>query len=183
MRISRCPPPLELLLTCKQLREEATNWFYGASIIRIEATGSFAHTSFFEEAFSQIIDTAFSPMENARRVEVVFAWDTTWVRADKGGCVAPIFSTLLRQRSELVVGILAQAPNLREVIVHWHDSAQDDESASLKNEVLASFLNLPADVKVKEYYISADTKPTKRSIAGKRRAEFQDIVDRGTGVF
>jgi hypothetical protein len=62
MRLTHCPPPLQLLLTSHQLNNEAKNWFYDVAVLRIDATGSFAHTSFFEEAFSQITDAAFSPM-------------------------------------------------------------------------------------------------------------------------
>jgi hypothetical protein len=179
MRVTHCPPPLALLLTSKQLNEEANNWFYDVAVLRIEATGSFAHTSFFEEVFSQITEAAFSPMENIRKVEVTFVWDTTWIRADESGCVDAIFPALLRERSLFVHSILAKAPDLREVVIHWHDSARDNESANLMMDVLELFYTLPAAVKVHEHYIAADEKPHKRSIAGKRRVEFQNILDGG----
>tara|TARA_R110002003_G_scaffold193_34_gene15136 strand:- start:3520 stop:4911 length:1392 start_codon:yes stop_codon:yes gene_type:complete len=179
MRITHCPPPVELLLASKQLNDEAKNWFYDVAILRINATGSFAHTSFFEEAFSQITEAAFSPMENVRKVEVTFVWDTTWLRADTTGCAEAIFPALLRQRSDFVRQILSQAPDLREVTIQWHDSAQDDESANFMLDILAPFLGLKANVKVEEHYIAVDAKPHKRSIAGKRRLEFQAIVDAG----
>jgi hypothetical protein len=179
MRITQCPPPVEIFLTCKQLNEEAKNWFYDVSVLRIEATGSFAHTSFFEEAFDQITNTAFSPMENIRKVEVTFVWDTTWIRSDKTGFAQAIFPALLRQRADFVIKILAKTPNLKQVNIHWHDSAQDDESINLVSDVLAGFLNLPASVEVKEHYISADAKPKSNSIAGKGRMQFQKIRDNG----
>jgi hypothetical protein len=102
MRITHCPPPVELLLASKQLNQEAKDWFYDVAVLRINATGSFAHTSFFEEAFSQITEAAFSPMENVRKVEATFAWDTTWLRAEETGCAQAIFPALLRQRSDFV---------------------------------------------------------------------------------
>ncbi|KAH7072332.1 hypothetical protein FB567DRAFT_564244 [Paraphoma chrysanthemicola] len=179
MRMTHCPPPVELLLTSKQLNDEAKNWFYDVAVLRINATGSFAHTSFFEEAFSQITEAAFSPMENVRKVDVTFAWDTTWLRADTTGCAEAIFPALLRQRSDFVRQILSQAPDLREVIVHWHDSAQDDESANFMLDILAPFHGLNANIKIEEHYITADAKPHKRSIAGQRRLEFQNIIDAG----
>lgn len=179
MRMTHCPPPIELLLTSKQLNNEAKSWFYDVAVLRIEATGSFAHTSFFEEAFSQITEAAFSPMENIRKVEVTFVWDTTWLRADDAGCTGAIFPALLRQRAAFVIGILAQAPNLKKVTIHWHDSAEDEESVDLMNDVLAGFLGLNAEVKVETHYIAADVKPRRRSVAGKRRVEFQNIVDMG----
>ncbi|KAF1843511.1 uncharacterized protein K460DRAFT_315934 [Cucurbitaria berberidis CBS 394.84] len=179
MRLTHCPPPIELLLTSKQLNDEAKDWYYDVAVLRIEATGSFAHTSFYEEAFSQITEAAFSPMENIRKVEVTFVWDTTWIRADTTGCVAAIFPALLRQRATFVYQILKQAPDLKEVVIHWHDSAQDSESANLRIDVLGPFDNLPATVQIVKHYIPADSKPYKRSIAGKQRVEFQKILDMG----
>ncbi|KNG52079.1 hypothetical protein TW65_00544 [Stemphylium lycopersici] len=179
MRLTHCPPPLELLLASKQLNNEAKNWFYDVAVLRINATGSFAHTSFFEEAFSQITHAAFSPMENIRKVEVTFAWDSTWIRADTTGCVEDIFPALLGQRAIFVHQILLQAPDLREVLIQWHDSAQDNESASLMLETLAPFHTLPATVKIEEHYINAEAKPRKHTVAGKRRVEFQNILDIG----
>lgn len=179
MRITHCPPPLELLLSSKQLNNEAKSWFYDVAMLRIEATGSFAHTSFFEEAFSQITEAAFSPMENIRKVEVTFVWDSTWIRADTSGAVDAIFPALLRERSDFVFKILKQAPNLREVTIHWHDSAQDDESANLRLDILDRFYGLLTEIMVEEHYIAADARPLKRSTAGKRRAEFQNIVNMG----
>lgn len=179
MRISHCPPPVELLLASKQLNAEAKNWFYDVAILRISATSSFAHTSFFEEAFSQITEAAFSPMENIRKVEVLFVWDTTWLRAEETGCAEAIFPALLRQRADFVQQILLQAPDLREVTIHWHDSAQDNESANFMLDILAPFHGLNANVQIKEYYIAVDAKPHKNSVAGQRRLEFQRIVDDG----
>lgn len=147
--------------------------------LRATVIGSFAHTSFFEEAFSQITDAAFSPMENIRKVESLFVWDTTWLRADQTGCLEAIFPALLRQRSDFVYKILSQAPDLREVTIHWHDTARDDESAGLMIDILAPFHNLRATVKIVEHYIAADAKPHKRSIAGQQRVQFQQIADAG----
>ncbi|KAH6872875.1 hypothetical protein BKA58DRAFT_382962 [Alternaria rosae] len=179
MRITHCPPPVQLLLTSRQLNNEAKNWFYDVAVLRIDATGSFAHTSFFEEAFSQITDAAFSPMENIRKVNITFVWDSAWIRADTTDSIAAIFPALLRQRSNFVFEILLKAPDLREVVIHWHDSVQDDESANLMLDNLAPFHTLAATVNIIEHYIAADARPKKHSIAGKRRVEFQNILDMG----
>jgi hypothetical protein len=179
MRITHCPPPVELLLASKQLNEEAKNWFYNVAVLKVNATGSFAHTSFFEETFRQITDAAFSPMENVRKVAVLFAWDTTWLRADDTGCAEAIFPALLRQRSDFVYRILSQAPDLKEVTIHWHDSAQDNESANFMLDILAPFHSLNVHLAIKEHYIATDAKPHKRSIVGQRRVEFQSIMDAG----
>jgi hypothetical protein len=179
MRLTHCPPPVQLLLASKQLNNEAKNWFYDVAILRINATGSFAHTSFFEEAFDQITEAAFSPMENVRKVEVLFSWDTTWLRADTTGCAEAIFPALLRQRSEFVHKILSQAPDLKDVTIHWHDSAEDNESANFMLDILAPFHSLNAHLAIKEHYIAVNAKPNSRSIAGQRRMEFQAIMDAG----
>ncbi|KAH5095976.1 hypothetical protein HBH72_146400 [Parastagonospora nodorum] len=179
MRLTHCPPPVQLLLASKQLNNEAKNWFYDVAVLRINATGSFAHTSFFEEAFDQITEAAFSPMENVRKVEVLFSWDTTWLRADTTGCAEAIFPALLPQRSEFVHKILSQAPDLKDVIIHWHDSAEDNESANFMLDVLAPFHSLNAHLAIKEHYIAVNAKPNSRSIAGQRRVEFQAIMDAG----
>lgn len=179
MRFSQCPPPVELFLASKELNDEAKNWFYDVAVLRIHATGSFAHTSFFEEAFSQITEAAFSPMEDIRKVEVLFVWDTAWLRSEQAGCAAAIFPALLRQRAMFVTGILAQAPNLREVIVKWHDSAEDGEAQDLMNDVLTGFLSLNAEFKFEPHYIATDAKPHKKSIAGVQRVAFQRIMDTG----
>lgn len=179
MHITRCPPPVELFLASKQLNAEAKNWFYDVSVLHIDATGSFAHTSFFEEALSQITEAAFSPMEDIRKVEITFVWDSTWLRSDRADCAAAIFPALLRQRAIFVTSILAQAPNLSEVTIHWHDSADDEEAVDLTNDVLMGFLGLDATVKVEPHYIAADAKPYRHSTAGKQRVEFQRIVNNG----
>ncbi|EOA83884.1 uncharacterized protein SETTUDRAFT_92623 [Exserohilum turcica Et28A] len=179
MRLTHHPPPVELLLTCQQLYIEAKNWFYDAAVLRIYPTASFAHTSFFEEALGQISDAAFSPIHNIRRVEAVFVWDSTWIRAEETGVVGAVFPALLQQRASFLYKILSQAPDLHELVIHWHDSAQDHESANLMTDTLGPFYTLPATVKVKEHYIAADSRPSKRSIAGRRRVEFQNIVDMG----
>jgi hypothetical protein len=179
MRITHCPPPIELLLASQQLNADAKNWFYDVAVLRINATGSFAHTSFFEEAFSQITDAAFSPMENIRKVDVTFVWDTTWLRAEDAGCAEAVFPALLRQRSDFVYQILLKAPELNKLTIHWHDSAQDNESANFMLDILAPFHTLKGDVRIEEHYIAADAKPCKKSVAGKRRVEFQAIIDAG----
>jgi hypothetical protein len=119
MHLTHCPPPVELLLTSRQLNDEASNWYYDAAILHINATGGFAHTSFFEVALGQIADAAFSPMQNIRKAKVTFVWDSVWIRTDTAGFVEAVFPALLRQRASLVYKLLLKAPDLREVVIHW----------------------------------------------------------------
>lgn len=69
--------------------------------------------------------------------------------------------------------------NITDLTSLRHDSAQDDESTNLMLDNLEPFHTLPATVKVVEHYIVADATPRKRSVAGKRRVEFQNILDMG----
>jgi hypothetical protein len=43
-------------------------------------------------------------------------------------------------------------------------------------DALEPFYTLLATVKVEDHYIAANIKPSKRSIAGKRRLEFENIL-------
>ncbi|KAF2475860.1 uncharacterized protein BDR25DRAFT_391274 [Lindgomyces ingoldianus] len=177
MRISHCPPTLELLLTCKELSREAMDWYYDVAILRIDATGSFAHTSFFEESLGEITDAPLSPVENIRRVDVTFVWDSAWLRASEA--FEGIYQAMLRQRAEFVIGILKRAPELKTVTVHWHDSANDEESTALKLDVLEGFYAFlgSAELNLEEHYLSPGEEPDATSLAGKQRVEFQRILD------
>lgn len=179
LQISQFPPPAELLLSCKQVNNEAKDWFYDVSSIRIIATASFAHTSFFEEAFNQIAEAEFSPMQNIRKVDVLFFWDTTWLRGTADEAIMSIFPALLRQRATFIRKILAQAPDLRGVTVHWCDTAQDIDSTMFKLDIVEQFNDLSAMVKVDESYVPADYIPPKHCLVGKFRREYQRIVDDG----
>ncbi|KAH8728942.1 hypothetical protein GQ44DRAFT_756851 [Phaeosphaeriaceae sp. PMI808] len=179
MRFTHSPPPVELLLTSKWLNKEAKDWFYDVAFLQIIVTGSFAHTSFFEEAFTQITDAAFSPMENIRRAKIVFVWDTTWLRSESTGYASAILPALLHQRANFVYQILLKAPDLRELFIHWHDTAQDNESANFMLDILAPFHSLNTDIKIIENYVAPDVEPDERSIAGVQRAEFKDIFANG----
>lgn len=178
MRITHCPPPMGLLLTSKELSAQALTWFYDVAILRINATGSFAHTTMFEVSLTQITDAAFSPMENIRKIEIQFAWDSEWLRGTDG--VWPeLFEAMLRLRAMHVVSILHRAPHLQDILIIWHDSIMDNESTALKLEIIDMFDSLAANIKVEEYFLTPGEKPRRRSVQGRRRLEFQSILDGG----
>lgn len=160
MQLTRCPPPVEPFPTFKQLNNEAQSWLYDVAVLRIEATGSFAHTNFFEEAFSQVARSALSPTKDIRKAEMTHGWDTTWLRSSQAGCANTLFPVLFRQRAISLVGILLKAPSLNEMIIHWHDSAQGDGSVDLMNDTLIDFPVLDALVKVERHYTAPDAKPS-----------------------
>lgn len=185
LRITQCPPPVELFLINKRLNAEAKDWFYKVAVLKIDATASFAHMSFFEEALGILASAAYSPMENIKKAEVTFVWDTTWIRAEKSGFAAGVFPFFLNTRAEYVLKILQQAPELEQLVIHWHDSAEDDSAKDTLSQVLEPFItNLKGvETKIDEHYIASDAKPHARSIAGKRRTEFQNIMDNQSDTF
>ena len=62
-------------------------------------------------------------------------------------------------------------------MLEWHDSINDAMSDEFKNDVLSDFLNLPAQIKMEEHYLKEGETPYKKSTAGRKRVEFQQIVD------
>jgi hypothetical protein len=181
MSISHCPPPMEVLLTSKELNKQAMDWFYEAAVLRIKGTASFAHPTFFEEAFQQLFDAAFSPMENIRKAEVTLVWDTAWMRAsDNRDIYEAILPAFLRERTAFIVKTLKCAPMLRDLVIYWHDSLKDADSEALKYDILASFYDIPAtNINVEEHFIAPNAKPLRKSKAGKFRIELMDIAERG----
>jgi hypothetical protein len=187
LRISQCPPPPELFLTCKELNREAKDWFYDTAIIRIDATGSFQHYTMFEHSLDQIVDAVFSPFESVRKVEVKFVWDTEWIRAHSNG-FDDLFESLLHMRADHVIQVLRRAPELREVVIDWHDSINDDRSTNLKHNISEKFTELAEEklmqdkfitVNMNEHYLEAGKKPHRKSTLGRKRIEFQTFADVG----
>ncbi|KAF2268659.1 hypothetical protein CC78DRAFT_529673 [Lojkania enalia] len=181
IRITHCPPPLELLLTSKDLSREARDWFYDVAILKIDATASFAHTSFFEESLNDIADAAFSPVESIRRVEVKFVWDTAWLRASDA--IEEIYQAMCRQRAWCVSAILQRAPSLKELKIIWHDSAQDGAATAFKADIFENFWGLFANIAVEEHYLSDGETPHSNTPAGKQRLEFEEILASGRDYF
>jgi MFS superfamily sulfate permease-like transporter len=158
------------------MSREVKDWFYDVTVIRIDVSGSFAHTSMFEAALQQLAESELSPFRNIRKVELMFVWDTEWIRSEE--FARAVFPALLVKRVEHVQQLLQVcATELRQVTVHWHDSINDNESAALKYEVLDHLDALPANIKVEEHYLQPGQKPRAKTIAGKKRLEFQDIAD------
>lgn len=179
MRISDYPPPLELLRVSQTIKNEALDWFYAVAKIRIDVTGSFKHTSMFEEALDQITNAAFSPFENIQNVHLKFVWDTEWLRGPGSKGNETFFQMMLHVRAQKVVECLKRSPQLKKVAIRWYDSLNDPESIVFKNEVLDQFDNLVADVEITDHFLTPGKKPHRRSTQGKKRLEFQHIADEG----
>ncbi len=184
LRITQRPPPVELFLLSKQISVEAKDWFYQATTFEIDATASFSHQTFFADALAQMAESAFSPMTNIKRAVVTFAWDTAWIRAETTGFADAVFPSLLEELAACVLSILHQASELEQLVIHWHDSADDDGAKALRADILERFLlNLKADIKMEDHIIASDAKPHAESIAGRLRKEFQSIFDNGCETF
>ncbi|KAF2637572.1 hypothetical protein P280DRAFT_407278 [Massarina eburnea CBS 473.64] len=183
LRITRTPPPVELFLINKELSVQTKKWFYDAVILKVDATGSFGHEEMYKLALNSLAEAAFSPMEHIKKAEVTFVWDTTWIREQGNSFYGNVFPVLLEQRTQFVLQILQQAPKLQQLVIHWHDSAEDDGSITLMNDICCSFLELKANVTVDQHLIAADVTPHRKSTIGRRRVEFQGIVDRNEDAF
>ena len=184
MRLTQCPPETNLFLISKQANSEVKAWFYDVATLKIDATASFLHFSFFELALNKLAEAAFSPMLNIKKAEITFVWDTTWLRAEESGFAAAVFPVFLQNRVDFVVSVLLRAPELESVVIHWHDSARDDGAMQLRADTIEPFImNLAANVDIKDHYIEPDAKPRAKSRAGKQRLEFKAIIDNGCETF
>ncbi|KAF1960549.1 hypothetical protein CC80DRAFT_259196 [Byssothecium circinans] len=186
LRITQCPPPVNLFLLNKELNRETKAWFYNVAILKVDATGSFGHYSFYQLALNDLAEAAFSPVENIKKAEITFVWDSTWIRAQAkipDSTVAAVYPWMLDERAKFVLQILQQAPELEQVVIHWHDSSDDEEAQFLMNDICARFLELKANVKVESHLVASEVIPHRKSIIGRRRVEFQSLVDRQQEVF
>lgn len=184
MRLTQCPPETNLFLISKQINTEVKAWFYDVAILKIDATASFLHFSFFELALNKLAGAAFSPMENIKKAEITFVWDTTWIRAEESGFAGAVFPVFLKNRVDFIIETLLRAPELETVLIHWHDSAEDDGAKQLRADTIEPFiLQLNATVNTVDHYIAPDAKPRAKSRAGKQRLEFKAIMDNGCETF
>jgi hypothetical protein len=123
-------------------------------------------------------------MEHIKKAEITFVWDTTWIRAEESGFAGAVFPVFLQNRVDFILNILLRAPELKSVVIHWHDSAQDDAANQLRADTIQPFiLQLDAIVDTVDHYIAPDAKPRARSRAGKQRLEFKAIIDNGCETF
>jgi hypothetical protein len=163
---------------------EAKKWFYDVATLKIDATASFLHFSFFELALTKLAEAPFSPMENIKNAEITLVWDTTWIRAEPSGFAGAVFPVFLKNRVDFIVEILLRAPELNKVKIIWHDSAQDDGAMQVRADTLEPFImNLKAVIEIEDHYIAPDAKPRASSRAGKQRLEFKAIIDNGCETF
>ena len=178
MRVSRCPPPTSLLLTCKSIHEEAMNWYYDVATLKLNASAGYAHTTFFEEALQQMANAPFSPIENIRRCEVKIFYDSDFISTESQA-IPSIFQAMLRIRAELVIELLCQAPGLKYLKLKWYDSSTTPEAITFKRDILDQFDQLFAEITIEEHIIASGTEPSEDSPHGQFRLELADLVTRG----
>ena len=131
-------PPTELLLSCKQLKTEAFNWYYKRAVLRIDVTASFRHMTFFEMAMTELAQAPFTPMINMHRVCVVFNWDSALMRTSLQS-YTDVISALMHQRISLVIAALKRVAELHELTIVWTDSIDDSESRKIRDDMLSAF--------------------------------------------
>lgn len=195
-----CPPPIGLLLVNKEIYDEAMEYHYRTSFIKIDVTAAFAHQSFFEETLEKFTSNAFSPMERVRKVKITLTWDSEWLRekatppdAELDGNWA--FKHFLDERVDQAKKMLLQAPKVRHVEIDWHDTERTDKGQILMSEILMKFLSLESetwiddttepptqknvDVTFREHISEAGTAHARNSLLAKRRTEFDEILASG----
>jgi hypothetical protein len=198
IQLSTAPPPLGLLQSCKQLHDEALNYHLATCVLEIDVTREFLHHSFFLETLSQFIDHPFSPIEQIRKLSLVFSWDTEWLTSKLTGSPPELdddfaFTWFLQERAMKALDLLKAAPELRKLTIDWHDTERTERSQTLMNETIMPFLSLTGetwtdsitnesgyvDVTVTEHFSESDTVHASSSVLGRRRNEFDLILVHG----
>lgn len=181
--LTHCPPPMSLLQVCRQLHAEAIAYYYDCVTLRIDVTAGFEHVTFFEEIMDQLADSAFSPTEPIRKFELIFTWDTEWLRASEA--IESIFQAMLYQRAQKTEEVLKKAPRLNKVHLQWYDSLRDQESLELQMNILQGFWNLlgQANVDIEEHFLESGTEPEENTIHGQRRVQFEHILAHGQAFY
>lgn len=174
---------MSLLQVCRQLHAEAIAYYYDCVTLRIDVTAGFEHVTFFEEIMDQLADSAFSPTEPIRKFELIFTWDTEWLRASEA--IESIFQAMLCQRAQKTEEVLKKAPRLNKVHVRWYDSLRDQESLGLQMNTLQGFWNLlgQANVDIEEHFLESGTEPEENTIHGQRRVQFEHILAHGQAFY
>ncbi|CAI6337417.1 unnamed protein product [Periconia digitata] len=186
LRLTKYPPPPELLGINKALSEQALSWFSDVAVLEIDVTVSFVHASFFLETLLQIGDAAFSPLEKVKKAKIEVVWDSLWVRASDNDFVVSVFPAELRGRIDAVKQLLMHTPSLEAVTIEWFDSTDDPEAQMLVADICEPFLELSASIEVKQTIQEPGVKKPgdksfKRRKVGKLRAEFQEIINARRG--
>lgn len=181
LRISECPPPVALLQTSKTMQTAAMDWFYEVTVMEIDATGSFAHTSMFETALDEITAADYTLFKIIRKVKLLFVWDSEWLRGPVCNGMASFFEQVLFVRVYKILEVLDQtmSPCLSDLRIEWHDSVQDGESTAFKDNICALLATLPVTFTHKEPYLMPGETPAANSLIGRKRMEFKAIADRG----
>lgn len=179
MQLTHCPPPMNLLLACKDLHQEALNWYYDVAVLNINATAGFKHATFFEDSLRTIVECPYSPMQHIRRVTVTMTYDTSWLKSQPDLFASQVFEAILRTRIEHVVNVLLNAPNLKKLVLKWNDSSSCAEAVCVKTEMLDMFNCLFAEIEVQEDILEEGVDADADSVHGLQRMEFEDFADDG----
>lgn len=64
---------------------------------------------------------------------------------------------MLNERARSVLNILRQALELKQVVVYWYDSANDQESQLFMNSICSEFRQLKANVTIEPHFVDKKT--------------------------
>ena len=141
IQLSDCPPPVSLLLSCKQLCAEALEFYYAKCGLYIDATVAFPHFSFYEEVLKMLSEKQYSFVHQLRRAHVRFVWDSETI--PRLSCSDIMTEYMLPARRDRIIELLSNAPHLKSIEIHWHDAVKNAASEKLKNEVLSPMVENP----------------------------------------
>jgi hypothetical protein len=200
IQLSHCPPPVNLLQSCSQLRDEALNEFLNTCSLDINVSQSFQHHSFFVETMGQLTLHPFSPLKQMRKINLTIVWDSEWLSSKLNGSPPELdspfyFEYYFDKRIRKIVKLLRASPKLRTLTINWHDSQRTPESEAFMNERLVTFLDLTdkvwvnpqngvtnnLDVSCTQHFGDAGSVYTPDTLIGNLRSVFDSLLANGMG--
>ncbi|KAF2096056.1 hypothetical protein NA57DRAFT_78826 [Rhizodiscina lignyota] len=180
--LSACPPPPNILLVNKQIKDEAIRHFYETANLTIHATQSFCHYTFFEETLDLLVNKPFSPLESIRKCTLRFVWDSELLRgSDMDSGIHSFYEEMLSIRANKVAETLKKAPNLKEIKIEWHDTVKSVDSMSLAQLTLAPIIENEKgiDASTRYFWMEPGHVPDVNSIQGKMKVGLRKAFDSG----
>ena len=200
IQLSHCPPPKELLQLCPQIKMEATQQFRDRCVLTINVNQGFQHMSFFTETLNKLIDAPYSPLEQVRKLRLVIAWDSEWLREKTTPPDREIeegqtffFTYYFGERLQVATNLVKACPELVKVTIEYHDTEDTTESrtfmadrlSELQTELASKFsinkegFPLPVELEFKEHFSQAGTAHARNSVLALHRTEMDRFLQSG----
>lgn len=145
-----------------------------------------------------LITAPFSPLEHLRKLRLVIAWDSEWLREkttppDNELEESWFFAHYLSERLQVMRELVKACPELKNVEISWHDTEDSNESRNLMIDKLADLQTEIAskiyidrddfpkcvELEVKEHFSQAGTPHARNSVLALHRAEFDAFLQDG----